>query len=183
MTQTTAQQQETVSEPAALEVARERTFTWEDPAELANAAARLSGMEFFAEMAAGRIAAPPAMRMLGVEDISFSEGHVAFRLVPREFHSNPLGTMHGGVFATLLDSACACAVHTELPRGHFYTSLDLSMKFLRPVTMSTGPVTAEGSVVHLGRRTALAEGRITDATGKLYATGTSSCMLIRPMSS
>jgi uncharacterized protein (TIGR00369 family) len=177
MSQTT-EQRETVS---ALDVARERTFTWEDPAALATAAADLSGMEFFTELVAGRIAPPAAMRMIGVEDMSFSEGRVAFRLVPREFHCNLLGTMHGGVLATLLDAACACAVHTELPRGHFYTSLDLSLKFLRPVTMSTGPLTAEGSAVHVGRRTALAEGRVTDALGKLYATATSSCMLIRPM--
>jgi uncharacterized protein (TIGR00369 family) len=93
---------------------------------------------------------------------------------------NPLGTVHGGVFATLLDSACGCAVHTMLPAGVFYTSLDLSVKFLRPVTVETGPITAEGSVVHLGRRTALAEGRITDAAGKVYVTGTSSCLLMRP---
>jgi uncharacterized protein (TIGR00369 family) len=179
MTQTTAQR-ERATAPAAPDGARERTFTWEDPAALANAAADLSGMEFFAAMVAGRIPPPPAMRMLGVVDISFSEGRAAFRLVPREYHCNPLGTMHGGVLATLLDSACACAVHTQLPRGHFYTSLDLSLKFLRPVTMSTGPITAEGSVIHVGRRTGLAEGRVTDATGKLYATATSSCMLIRP---
>jgi uncharacterized protein (TIGR00369 family) len=178
MTQTTTRHQETAT---ALELVRERTFTWDDPAALADAVTSMSGMDFFAAMAAGRIPAPPVMRMLGVEDISFSEGRVAFRLVPREFHYNPLGTMHGGVFATLLDSACGCAVQTELPRGHFYTSLDLSLKFLRPVTLSTGSITAEGSVVHVGRRTALAEGRITDAAGKLYATGTSSCMLIRPM--
>ncbi len=106
----------------------------------------------------------------------------AFRLTPREFHYNPLGSVHGGVFATMADSACGCAVHTMLPAGVFYTSLDLSVKFLRPVTVDTGPITAEGTVVHLGRRTALAEARITDAAGKVYVTATSSCLLIRPAS-
>jgi len=84
------------------------------------------------------------------------------------------------VFATMVDSACGCAVHTLLPAGVFYTSLDLSVKFLRPVTVDTGPITAEGTVVHLGRRTALAEARITDAAGKVYVTATSSCLVIRP---
>jgi uncharacterized protein (TIGR00369 family) len=84
------------------------------------------------------------------------------------------------VLATLLDSACGCAVHTLLPLGVFYTSLDLSVKFLRPVTVDTGPVTAEGSVVHFGRRTALAEARITDDAGRMYVTATSSCLIIWP---
>lgn len=88
--------------------------------------------------------------------------------------------MHGGVFATLLDTVCGCSVHTCLPSGHFYTTLDLSVKFPRPVTMMTGPVTAEGDIVHIGRRTALAEGRIIDGTGELYATAMSSCLVMRP---
>jgi uncharacterized protein (TIGR00369 family) len=159
---------------------RQRTFTWDDPASVAAAAAGLSGMEFFAAIEAGRIAVPPIMRALDFEAISYSEGRIAFRLVPQEFHYNTLGTMHGGVFATLLDTVCGCSVHTCLPSGHFYTTLDLSVKFLRPVTMTTGPLTAEGSTVHVGRRTALAEGRIIDAAGKLYATATSSCLVMRP---
>jgi uncharacterized protein (TIGR00369 family) len=97
-----------------------------------------------------------------------------------EFRYNTLGTMHGGVFATLLDTVCGFSVHTCLPSGHFYTTLDLSVKFPRPVTMMTGPVTAEGDIVHIGRRTALAEGRIIDGTGELYATAMSSCLVMRP---
>ena len=159
---------------------RERTFSWADPVAIAREAARLSGAEFFAAVAAGTIPPPPVMRALDFDGVSFEAGRAAFRLTPREFHYNPLGTVHGGVFATLLDSACGCAVHTMLPAGIFYTSLDLSVKFLRPVTVDTGPITAEGTVVHLGRRTALAEGRITDAAGKVYVTATSSCLLLRP---
>jgi uncharacterized protein (TIGR00369 family) len=159
---------------------RERTFSWADPAAIAAAGAALSGAEFFAAVAAGTIPPPPVMRALDFDGVSFEDGRAAFRLTPREFHYNPLGTVHGGVFATLLDSACGCAVHTKLPAGVFYTSLDLSVKFLRPVTVDTGPITAEGTVVHLGRRTALAEGRITDAAGKVYVTATSSCLVLRP---
>ena len=159
---------------------RERTFSWADPAAIAGAAAGLSGAEFFAAIGAGAIPPPPVMRALDFDGVSFGEGRAAFRLTPREFHYNPLGSVHGGVFATMADSACGCAVHTMLPAGVFYTSLDLSVKFLRPVTVDTGPITAEGTVVHLGRRTALAEARITDQAGKVYVTATSSCLLIRP---
>ena len=159
---------------------RERTFSWEDPVAIARAGAGLSGAEFFTAIAAGTIPPPPVMRALDFDGISFGEGRAVFRLTPREFHYNTLGGVHGGVFATLLDSACGCAVHTKLPAGVFYTSLDLSVKFLRPVTVATGPITAEGSVVHFGRRTALAEARITDDAGKVYATATSSCLVLRP---
>jgi uncharacterized protein (TIGR00369 family) len=159
---------------------RERTFCWDDPAAIVVAGAGLSGAEFFAAITEGKIPLPPVMQALDFGGVSFGEGHAAFRLTPQEFHYNPLGTVHGGVFATLLDSACGCAVHTMLPAGVFYTSLDLSVKFLRPVTVDTGPITAEATVVHLGRRTALAEGQITDAAGKVYVTATSSCLLLRP---
>jgi uncharacterized protein (TIGR00369 family) len=159
---------------------RQRTFSWADPAAIAAAGAGLSGAEFFAAITEGRIPPPPVMQALDFEGVAFSRGRAAFRVRPQEFHYNPLGTVHGGVFATLLDSACGCAVHTMLTAGVFYTSLDLSVKFLRPVTVATGPITAEGTVVHLGRRTALAEGRITDEAGKVYVTATSSCILMQP---
>jgi uncharacterized protein (TIGR00369 family) len=159
---------------------RERTFTWSDPAAIAAAGAGMSGADFFAAIGAGEIPPPPLMQALDFDGVSFGEGTATFRLTPREFHYNPIGTVHGGVFATMLDSACGCAVHTTLPAGVFYTSLDLSVKFLRPVTVATGPIKAEGTVVHRGRRTALAEARITDEAGKLYVTATSSCMILYP---
>jgi uncharacterized protein (TIGR00369 family) len=159
---------------------RERTFTWDDPVASARAGAGLSGAEFFTAIAEGKIPPPPIMQALDLEAAEFAEGRAVFRVTPQEFHYNPLGTVHGGVFAALLDSACGCAVHTMLPADVFYTSLDLSVKFLRPVTVETGPVTAQGTVVHLGRRTALAEAKLTDAAGKVYATANSSCLLLRP---
>ncbi|MHA6761107.1 PaaI family thioesterase [Streptacidiphilus sp. PAMC 29251] len=161
-------------------VVRERTYTWADPLETAGFGAGLSGLEFFTAMAEGRVSPPPILSTLGFEGITFEEGRVEFRLTPEEFHYNPIGSVHGGVFATLLDSALGCAVHTSLPAGVFYTSLDLSVKFLRPVSIATGPITAVGTVVHLGRRTALAEGRIVDAGGKVIATATSSLLIMRP---
>ena len=159
--------------------ARERSYAWSDPMETAAAAAGLSGLEFFEAISDGRVAPPPIMSTLDFDATEFTEGRAEFRLTPREFHYNPIGSMHGGVFAAMLDSACGCAVHTRLQAGEFYTSVDLSVKFLRPVSLTTGQIAAVGTVTHLGRRTALAEARITDAAGKLYATATSSCLIIR----
>lgn len=161
---------------------RERVHTWADPRPIVAAGAGLSGMEFFAAMTGGRIPPPPFAETIGfdVAMAEFAEGKAVFRLTPAEFHYNPLGSVHGGVYATLLDTACGCAVHTMLPAGVMYTSIDLSVKFLRPVTVAGGTLTAEGTVVHLGRRTALAEGRVLDAAGKVYATATSSCLIMRP---
>jgi uncharacterized protein (TIGR00369 family) len=161
-------------------VVRRRSFEWSDPMETAGFGAGVSGLDFFTAMAEGRVPPPPFTQALGISSLSFEEGRVAFRLTPQEFHYNPLGSVHGGVFATLLDSACGCAVHTKLPAGVFYTSLDLSVKFLRPVSVDTGEIAAEGTVVHLGRRMALAEARIVDAAGKIYATANSSCLIVQP---
>jgi uncharacterized protein (TIGR00369 family) len=96
---------------------------------------------------------------------------------PREFHYNPLGTVHGGMLATLLDTATGCAVHTTLPAGVGYTSMDLSVKYLRPVTVESGTLRCVGTVLQRGRRTALAEARLTDGADRLVAHATSTCLL------
>lgn len=159
---------------------RERTFGWADPSALADVCAGLSGSDMFAAMADGTLPLPPIMNTLGLSDMSIVEGHVRLAFTPQEFHYNPLGSVQGGVYGVLLDAAFGFAVHTRLPAGVAYTSLDLSVKFLRPVTVEGGDVTAEAAVVHLGRRTALAEGRITDARGRILATAHSSCLIMRP---
>jgi uncharacterized protein (TIGR00369 family) len=105
------------------------------------------------------------------------EGSVTLELDPQEFHYNPLGSVHGGVLSTLLDTAAACSVHSTLPAGVGYTSMDLNVKLLRPATIASGRLTCTGTVLQRGRRTALAEARITDAAGKLIAHATSSCMI------
>lgn len=105
------------------------------------------------------------------------EGRVVFSITLGEEHYNPIGSMHGGVYATLLDSAAGCAVHSTLPPAMGYTSLDLNVKFLRRVTADTGRVRAIGSVVSRGRQTALAEAKLVDTDERLLAHATSSCML------
>ena len=159
------------------DVVRERTTTWEDPMLTAAQLGRLTGMELLEAVRAGELPAPPIASTLGFDIELVEEGRVVFVLDPAEFHYNPIGSVHGGVMATLLDSALGCAVHSTLPAGVGYTSLDLDVRFLRGITTRTGRVRCEGRVVHSGRRTALAEATITDGDGKLLATGSSSCLV------
>ena len=128
----------------------------------------------------GQHRAPPILATLGFELESVEPGRVVFAVDPAEYHYNPIGSMHGGVYATVLDSATGCAVHSLLPAGVGYTSLDLSVKFLRAVVVATGRIRCVGTVTHLGGRTALAEARLTDGRDRLLATATSSILLIRP---
>jgi len=156
---------------------RSRTYSWTDPAEHAAMMGSRSGLELLQAMAAGELPAPPVMHLIDMAGLEVEEGSVTVHLDPQEFHYNPLGTVHGGVLSTLLDTAAACSVHTTLPVGVGYTSLDLTVKFLRPVTVASGRITTRGAVLQRGRRTALAEARMTDAAGRLVAHATSSCLI------
>lgn len=156
---------------------RSRTYSWTDPAEHAAMMGSRSGLELLQAMAAGELPAPPVMHLIDMAGLEVEEGSVTVHLDPQEFHYNPLGTVHGGVLSTLLDTAAACSVHTTLPAGVGYTSLDLTVKFLRPVTVASGRITTRGAVLQRGRRTALAEARMTDAAGRLVAHATSSCLI------
>ena len=109
--------------------------------------------------------------------IEIEEGRVVFGGEPDERVYNPIGTVHGGYAATLLDSAVGCAVHSRLKAGQGYTTLELKVAYHRAMTKDTGPVRAEGTVTHMGRRAAFAEGRLTDAKGRLYATATSTLLV------
>jgi uncharacterized protein (TIGR00369 family) len=159
---------------------RRRSYRWEDPAVPAATARELDGILFLREIVAGRIPPPPIAATLGFGLVSVEPGRAVFDIVPAEYHYNPIGSVHGGVYATLCDSACGCAVHSMLPAGAYYTSMDLSVRFIRPVTTGSGRLLCEGTVTHLGSRTALAEARLTDPGGRLYAHATSSCLIARP---
>lgn len=159
---------------------RSRTYEWDDPAISAAAARDLDGVAFLTSLRDGSLPAAPVARTLDFAPVSVEPGSVVFEFTPAEFHYNPIGTVHGGVLSTLCDSACGCAVQSLLPAGTYYTSLDLSVKFLRPVTSGTSRMRCAGTVAHLGGRSALAEARLTDAAGTLYAHATSSCMIFRP---
>lgn len=159
---------------------RSREHSWQDPRLTAAAARDVDGLTFLRALAAGEVPPAPIATTLGFTVLEVESGRVVFGLEPAEFHFNPIGSVHGGVFATLLDSAAGCAVHSALPAGTAYTSLDLSVKFLRGLGADSGPVRCEGLVVHMGGRTALAEARLHDGAGRLCAHATSSCMIFRP---
>ncbi|MFD6758966.1 PaaI family thioesterase [Streptomyces roseolus] len=156
---------------------RSRTVEWEDAGATARAAASMAGLDFLHEMIAGRLPGPPIAALLGFTLAEAEHGRAVFVLEPGEEHYNPIGSVHGGVYAMLLDSAAGCAVHTTLPLGTAYTSLDLQTRFLRPITMDTGKVRAIGTVLSRGRRTALAEAGLYDGEDRLLAHATSTCML------
>ena len=157
--------------------ARSRTFQWADPLRTASQLGSRSGIDLLRAMRDGELPGPPIMDTIGIDGLEVEPGQVTFLLTPQEFHYNPLGSVHGGIIATLLDSAAGCTVHSLLPAGRGYTSLDLSVKFLRPVTIHSGQLRAVGTVLSQGRTTALAEARLFDAAGRLAAHATSTCFL------
>jgi uncharacterized protein (TIGR00369 family) len=157
---------------------RSRTFAWEDPAALAAAARSMAGIDFLRAFRDGQLPPPPIGAAMDTMLEEVEPGRAVFALVPGEEHYNPIGTVHGGVLATLLDSAAGCAVQSTLDAGTGYTTLDLSIKYLRPVTVETGKIRAIGAVRHRGRRTALAEAELYDSADRLLAHATSSCLII-----
>ncbi|HCI81938.1 MAG TPA: aromatic compound degradation protein PaaI [Ktedonobacter sp.] len=140
----------------------------------------MSGLEYLRAMANGDVPAAPIGALMNMQVAEVEEGRIVFTAVPEEYHYNPIGTVHGGFAATLLDSALGCAVHTMLPVGTAYTTLEIKVNYLRPLTSSTGKVYCEGKVIHVGGRVATSEARLTDESGKLYAHGTTTCILMRP---
>lgn len=122
--------------------------------------------------------APVGMgKTMGFDYVEINDGRVVFGATPHEGVYNPIGTVHGGFAATLLDSCLGCAVHSKLKPGQGFTTLELKVAYHRPMTATTGPVRAEGVVIQMGRRAAFAEARLTDAKGRLYATATSTLLV------
>lgn len=162
---------------------RTRTYTWQDPLPTAQAGRNLAGLEYLQRLLAGELPGPPIAATMGFTLTEVEFGRAVFEAVPAEFHYNPIGVVHGGLAATLLDSALGCAVHTTLPAGTGYTTLELHVNMVRAITSQTGRLRCEGKVIHNGRQVATAEARLTDADGKLYAHGTTTCMIFSPVAS
>ena len=142
-----------------------------------------SGLETLQAIFAGELPPPPMGDTLGFVPIRIERGRAVFQGKPDFRYYNPLGTVHGGWFATLLDSAMGCAVHSIVPAGSAYTTLELKVNFIRPLTKAVPLVRAEGSLVHSGRQVATAEGRIVGPDTKLYAHATTTCLIFeRPKS-
>lgn len=130
-------------------------------------------------MARGDLPRPPIGILMDFTIGEIEKGRVVFEVEPAEFHYNPIGMVHGGLAATLCDSALGCAVQSTLPAGTGYTTVDLNLTYLRPLTRETGKVRAIGEVVHAGGRIATAQAKLLDAAGKLYATATTTCLILR----
>ena len=161
------------------ETTRKRTLTWQDPVATAAEGARMAGLEYIEAIAAGELPPPPIAVLMRMHPVEVEPGRAVFEGEPGEEHYNPIGVVHGGYAATLLDSVLGCAVHTTLPAGSAYTTLTLEMKLVRPLTRETGRVRAEGEVLYRGRRQATAQARLLDPeSGKLLAHATSTCMII-----
>src|SRR5438445_6419431 len=150
------------------EAVRTRTITWEDPAPGARVGRTMSGLDYLKALQEGVIPPPPIAVLMDMSIVEVSEGRVVFAAQPAEYHYNPLGTVHGGLAATLLDSAMGCAVQSTLDGGAGYTTLELKVNYVRPMTRDTGRVVCEATVVHRGGTVATAEGRLVEErTGKL----------------
>lgn len=166
---------DTAPEPAP---SRRRVVDWSDPAIVAQAGRGLDGLAFLRAMMAGAVPPPPLIALLGIDLVSAEPGRVTMRMEAGEYLYNPLGSVHGGALASLLDSVMGCAVHATLPPGRGYTTLEIKVNYLRAVTAASGLLTAVGAIVHAGRRQAVAEARLTDGAGRLCATASTTCLLL-----
>lgn len=158
---------------------RTRTVTWDDPDITVQQLRRLPGLEFLRRMMAGEFPLPPMARVMDLRLTEVERGRVVFEATPQESHYNLLGAIHGGMAATILDSAMGCSVNSYLEAGDLYTTLELKVNYLRAMTRDTGTVRAVATVVHIGRTTALAEGRLFDAEDRIYAFASSTCLIKR----
>lgn len=140
---------------------------------------RMSGLEYMRKLAAGELPQSGMALLIGFELVEVSEGYAVISVTPDERHYNGLGIAHGGLAATLLDSATGCAINTMMPAGRIFTTLEMKINYVRPITIEAGEVRCEARVIHAGGRVATAEGQVLGTDGKLYAHGTATCMLFR----
>lgn len=160
-------------------VARARTFAWLDPIDAVGRGAGMTGLEYLQAIVDGRIAQPPLGEALGFRLTEIEKGRAVFRCVPAEYHYNLIGTVHGGLAATLIDSATGCAVMSSLPAGDQWTTLSLSVDYLAGIDLRVDGLVCEARVVRVGRRTAIADGELRDGAGRVYARGSTTCLVMR----
>lgn len=157
--------------------ARSRTVSWHDPATALAAMPAMTGRQYLQAIVDGVLPPPPISGLMAFTAVSVGEGEVVFRCTPDESAYNPIGVVHGGLVCTLLDSVVGCAVHSTLPAGTGYTSLEIKVSYLRPVRAGEGDLVATGRVTKPGRRAAFSEGEVRDDAGRLVATATSTCLV------
>ncbi len=140
---------------------------------------QMTGLEYMLKLMQGEVPQSGMGRLMGFRLVEVSEGYAVLAVKPDERHYNGIGIAHGGLAATLLDSATGCAINTMMPAGRIFTTLEMKINYVRPIRGETGLVRCEARVIHAGRRVATAEGRVVDEQGKLYAHGTATCMLFQ----
>jgi uncharacterized protein (TIGR00369 family) len=155
---------------------RRKEITWHDPADAVAEAATLPGRELFERVRDGRLPAPPMARLFGFEILEVGDGEVRFACTPDESTVNPMGIVHGGTLCTLLDTVAGCALHTTLPAGVAYSTIEIKVSFLRALVPGTR-LEAVGRLIRRGRTVAFAEGTVTDDQGRLVGTATTSLMI------
>lgn len=156
---------------------RSRTVHWQDPAPGVAVMPTVSGLEYLQKMIAGELPPPPIASLMGMTLTEAETGRAVFVCEPDESHYNPIGTVHGGLVCTLLDSALGCAVQSTLAQGQGYTSIEIKVNYLRPVFASSGPLVCSATVTKPGNRVAFADGVVTDGSGKTVATATGSLLV------
>ncbi len=154
---------------------RSRLITWEDPKANAKKGMSLSGIDYLNAMFTGELPPPPILKLFGFSSGTVAPGLVTMVLPIGEYLYNPIGSVHGGAAATMLDTVMGCAVHSLLKQGQAYATLEIKINYLRAITDALQEVTAEGRIINLGRKAAFAEGKIIDSSGKIYATGSTTC--------
>jgi uncharacterized protein (TIGR00369 family) len=159
---------------------RRKVTTWVDPQVLASQGATLSGRELLQSIIDGRLPPPPMAQLMGLRLVSIGEGEALFRCTPDESAYNPIGMVHGGLLCTLLDSAAGCAVHTLLPAGAGYASVEIKVSFLGAIRTGTGEIEAHGRALKVGRRIAFAEAHARDSEGRLVGHATTSIAVTTP---
>ena len=163
-----------------IDAARERIVRWEDPKIALAALKDLSGLEAMRALIDGKASRPPIAFLMNIMPVLADEGHVVFEGIPGEEHYNPIGLVHGGFALTIMDSALGCAIHTMLPPHTSYATTDIHVRMLRGISKDTGRVRCEARVQHIGRTLGTAEATLVDQNGKLLATGTTACAIVRP---
>jgi len=156
---------------------RRRVLEWSDPMLALQAAAATSGLEFLRGLLNGSVAPPPMAVLMNAAITAADKGHVVFNAVPGEEHYNPHGSVHGGYAATLFDTALGCAVHSLLDKGYGYTTLELHVNYVKPITRDSGRLVCDARVLHGGKRIATAEARLTDESGHLLGHATTTCLI------
>lgn len=154
-----------------------RLVTWRDPTTTQATVASMSGLSYWRSVADGHLPPPPIGELVQMRVVEVADGRIVFSCRPDTSMYNPLGVVHGGTVCTLLDTVTGCALHTTLPQGIGYTSVEIKVNYLKAMTVASGPLLAVGTVVKAGSRIGFAEGQVTDAAGNLVATASSTLLM------